>query len=425
MQLLGCLICELFFPKKFRGLGDNPSFKARYRNSVDLLMREEKNLNLCVRGLLRRLLLSEGSKPFSLSIFDRYAAVSDQGLPLPSAELLLDPILGGYFPVIFDPILQTLSTVETLSKEEEYAEDIDVQSVVAEFQVKLVARRISPLLDGSSEEIIDLVVPLYLSLIESSRTAVQASWYLLDKIGSVLGPDKTREIFLEPILSHYKNLHTTKHIKLYHRSFMLVLMTRLRLSVFLESFSNILIEATGGNREFPETPATTPTNDPSALIFDAEQSQADGEIFSFDSWDSLGHNMKQGLDSDTLASVVQSLKHSSLESIDVHAPVPFVPKDEDSSSLGRKENSVVQISKETLLWLTHRLGPVLTAKHISRNLLRMMSLCFLPPEGLEPTEVPFPDQQIRLSPAMLSGRSLGFPRMPDFNSLTNTAPLKK
>ena len=403
MHILGCLICELFHPRKFRAFGEDPSFVTRYKNAVDLLMREEKTVPLSVRVLLKKLLLLDDIAPFDLKPSDRFSVVSEQGLPLPSAELLIDPILSGYFPTLFAPFLQTISAVESLNRLAEYIEDTDALDSLSEFQVKLVARRISPLIPEARNEHIELVLPLYCSLIYSTRTAVQACWHLLDKISVCLGPERTQETFLESIVSHYKNIYTTKHIKLYHRSFILVLMARLRLSVFLDSFPYILIEATGGNREFSESPAPTPSDPPASLLnLEPEPSQAYGEIFSFDSWDSLS-SLKTSLGSDTISSVAQNLKQPGVDSIDVHASVVFKFNDDDSSSLGRKENSVVQISKETLLWLPQRLGPVLTAKHITRNLLRMMSLCYLPPEGLEPTDQYFPDQQIRLSPAMLTG----------------------
>ena len=71
MQVLGCLICQLYNPKKLRTIEETSSFQLRYQNCVDMFVKDGKNLGFSMKKLVTSLLFQDEFKQFDLQITDR------------------------------------------------------------------------------------------------------------------------------------------------------------------------------------------------------------------------------------------------------------------------------------------------------------------------------------------------------------------
>lgn len=282
LQILGCLIVEIFMPNELRALGSytTKNFSSRLKSCLTVLKNCKKNIPPPITYIVNLLLQPETK---NLENF-KYPPVSNFGLPPPSAHLLLEPLLNCLipFPRQFLYLYKLLADLKDFSKTadelnilyhfdcdglmcSEY-ENIERTKVlfaqnIGECKVKNCAQFLELFFKeinvSTDTEIISILIPYIKQLIEDPPTSVLACWYLFDSVAKVLGPKKSRKIFLEPILKLYENEMNESTIpfhgkiaKLYHHSFLLRIMVRLGLKSFLENFITPLVEAIGGYRDY-------------------------------------------------------------------------------------------------------------------------------------------------------------------------------
>ena len=110
MQVIGCIMMELFMPKKFVSLGAHATLKARYEVAVAVLRHEEASVPLCIRQTAKKLLHHE----FDISAIDKYPSIDDAGLPQPTAfQLLCNSLSSLHFPAHFSALAKILRCIDT------------------------------------------------------------------------------------------------------------------------------------------------------------------------------------------------------------------------------------------------------------------------------------------------------------------------
>ncbi|XP_067006086.2 WD repeat-containing protein 81 [Anabrus simplex] len=557
MQILGCIVVEFFLSSKLRALGSYnlSSFEERLQACLSVLFRSSDSLPRCMRYAVSLLLqiniypsvISDGSDMLvtneiaqelpqskclqKASQLLRYPTVTKQGLPPPSAHQLLQPLLSSAvfpFPKHFVKtysLLQKFHDFSSIIRELQFLHAVDLNDTsdattdaaakielfankIGELKVKTAYDELAALLPemlSTSPESLDLILPYIKELLEDPSTSVPAAWHLFDPVAKVLGPQKTAVTLLETVIKLYDysdDIGTTneagnKHVKLYHRSFLLQLIVRLGLRTFLDNFVTPLVEAVGGYRDVSpaelrcnqqrgelrnqasnlkscdlEEPVQAGTLSPldedssgdseqiktSNGEYEEEPKKTDGqevepEVFMFETEDP-GKNSPPGESETPLYSLIDHLElnlaqssgegedNTSLElQVDLHdegdgyptgtvdseavdgdgddeevspADINGLQQDTREIEAGSKltdddgtcsESSPAKIQKEeklrkpiaqykvsdmsvdSVIWLSHRLGPVLTSRHMSRNLLRMLTLCYLGKENLRPLPV--------------------------------------
>lgn len=297
LQVIACIIVELFLANKLRpmGIGSMQKLSDRIEACKNVLKIEFDLLPKCVQYPVKLL--------FSFGDELKNQMVTDIGLPKSSANQLLQPFLSNFlFPFPYEylnahTLLKTLYQYESANKlldfltyttdcdksDCEKFDAVDKQRTlykrkIAECKIMACAAQIERLLVPHGYEqfnVVELILPHIIALLRSENTSILAAWFLFDSVSVALGQSKTQHYLLNPILKLYDaesdermtflnsnfdasmkftssssaSFKSRKTIKLYHHSFLLRLIVRFGLSCFLNNFVPPLIEAIGGCKE--------------------------------------------------------------------------------------------------------------------------------------------------------------------------------
>ncbi|BES98311.1 Beach [Nesidiocoris tenuis] len=429
MQTLGCLIVEIFLTEKVRVFGLAGCTLSHRLDSCRSVVFHSQSAPLprCVKALVHLLLEAD------------YPVVTDAGVPPPSAHQLLQPLLTSSYLVHFSkgfPLLyQALVNLYAYNNlpSEIVNRDASAGVKLSHLKVMSLANCIEQLVD--KEDTLELILPYILEMLTSPQMDVLAAWYLFDHVARALGPQRSADRLLNAIIKLYdcdtprEPQLLKKRVKLYHRSFLIRLIVRFGLSTFLDTFVLPLVEAVGGYHDLDQsghshlgcseveeaveadlTMPLSPLDEDSSADSEknimprapTERESLEQEIFHLE--EEAGEELsKEGPKS------AISIQNLIIDNLDSHS-IDEKEGDEGSSRSGdnswrrksvasvkhlqlERESSdveytkvyvaeVCEVSGESVVWLAQRLGPVLTSRYLSRNLLRMLGLCYAGAENL-------------------------------------------
>ncbi|XP_030384082.1 WD repeat-containing protein 81 [Scaptodrosophila lebanonensis] len=313
LQVLGCLIVELFAMQRLRplltGNGQSASFEARLQACRTVANLHRQELPKCVRFVVRLLLQLTEEQPQQLGVLPQPTNAAQLLepmfanclLPFPTHFYAIYGLVRALHAFDFDSTLLELHTHFSCNgKECARYTDIDRQRVlfqrkIAECKVMSCYAHLRRLLEPVAYEQfapIELLLPHIIDLLKDERTSILTAWNLFDPMAQALGIAQTQQHLLQPIMKLYdvecfergmtsvrvgsttgvtvasalgaggsghltaglrfstsSSFKSRKSVKLYHHSFLLRLIVRFGLKCFLQHFIAPLIEAVGGYKE--------------------------------------------------------------------------------------------------------------------------------------------------------------------------------
>ncbi|GFO33505.1 WD repeat-containing protein 81 [Plakobranchus ocellatus] len=257
MVTLLCLVCEMCLDSRFRMQDSHPTLWARVkmirRAAAPDFSDIHKPFQKFVIDMFNALIIGHNKK-FSFS------PIFPDGSPPPNPALLIQTYSDLIpFPPYFGDLYKCLSQLEEKSREVERLKRSLIPMHEKLVKMKQLEREKVPVLeaflwsqqDYLGAEGMGLVLPHIQELLRNEYTTVQAAWSLFDVTTKELGPAQSSKQFLPVLTALFSGeLSTAKHIKLYHRSFLIQLIVRLGLKTFLAYFSTLLVEAVAGYKDF-------------------------------------------------------------------------------------------------------------------------------------------------------------------------------
>ena len=167
-----------------------------------------------------------------VKVLFHYEAVSSEGLPPPCPDLLLHPASSvipfpNYFPSLH-VLLDNLHRIQWNMQQTQLQQDlpptekVQLLSTLAKDRVNLLSKYVNKMVHKIGTEGLDLVIPYVIELFDDQWTSVHAAWLLFNPVATALGAKETNKQILTHLINLMNTENTTvKHIKLYHRSFIM------------------------------------------------------------------------------------------------------------------------------------------------------------------------------------------------------------
>ncbi|XP_052767541.1 WD repeat-containing protein 81-like isoform X2 [Mya arenaria] len=272
IQQFACLMCELCLGNQLLALTRQASLRERYNTIGRLWSRDKGSLPRIIHTAAEILLNLENFKEQdketdTSGLLFEYPMVNSLGLPPPTPALLVQPSCNVLpFPPYFGGLYELINNMKNIDKDVSYKlnqlksarEKNKVEKILLRKKVEILELYLRKNSGRISDEGFEILLPYIRDLFEDPVTTVQAAWSILGHVGRELGPAQLAKNLMPCLIRIYSGEDSTpKHMKLYHRSFLVQLLLHLGLESFLSNFSTLLVEAVAGYKNFVVIPHTS------------------------------------------------------------------------------------------------------------------------------------------------------------------------